>query len=308
MDLRISSWALLVCAALAVARTPAAEPGPEGLGWKLGVAAWSFNRFTLLEAIDQTAALGLKRLELFEGQRISTNSDEKLSAALSQTGAELIRQHLTATGVKLTSIYIHSLPTNEIACRQAFELCGRLGLETIISEPPPEALNLIERLCDQTDVRVAIHNHSRGLSRYWDPQEVLRVCEGRSPRLGVCADIGHWQRSRVDPVESVRRLGGRLLALHVKDLNQANTNGHDVVWGTGQGRIAEVLRAVHDLRIKPPLFTVEYEYNWLNNGPEIAQCAKFFARTAAEIEASQPQASNISGSQPGPERLEKQPR
>lgn len=309
MNLRIPSWLLLVCASLAVDVAPAVEPGPEALGWKLGVAAWSFNRFTLLEAVDQTAALGLQRLELFEGQRISTNSNEKLSAALSEAGADLIRQRLAATGVKLTSVYTHSLPTNEVACRQACELCRRLGLKTIISELPPEALDLIERLCDETDVQMAIHNHARGLSRYWDPQEAVRVCEGRSPRLGVCADLGHWQRSGLDPVESVRRVGGRLLALHVKDLNQANTNGHDVVWGTGQGRIADVLRAIHDLNIQPPLFNVEYEYHWENNSPEMAQCAAFFRRTVGEIAASQPaQCAKLSGSQPGHETSEQRQR
>lgn len=38
--------------------------------WRLGVAAWSFNRFTFFEMVDRTAELGLRCLEAFAGQRV----------------------------------------------------------------------------------------------------------------------------------------------------------------------------------------------------------------------------------------------
>ena len=63
-----------------------------------------------------------------------------------------------------------------------------------------------------------------------------------SPRIGVCADVGHWQRSGIKPVDGVRTLGRRLLSLHVKDLNESSPNGHDVWWGTGQGDMQLNLR------------------------------------------------------------------
>jgi sugar phosphate isomerase/epimerase len=91
----------------------------------------------------------------------------------------------------LTSLYIHSLPGEEPLCRKAFEFARKLGVETIVSEPAPEAINVIERLADEFGINVAIHDHPKGSSRYWHPQDVLKVCEGRSPRLGACADVGH---------------------------------------------------------------------------------------------------------------------
>ena len=98
---------------------------------------------------------------------------------------------------------------------------------------------------------MAIHNHARGKSRYWHPQEILKVCDGRSPRLGACADLGHWQRSGIKPVEGVRLLGSRLLSFNFKDLNELTPEGHDVPWGTGQGEVAAVLREVQRLGLKP---------------------------------------------------------
>ena len=254
-------------------------------GWRLGPAAWSFNRFTFFEAVDKTAALGLHYIEAFEGQRISPDSDVKMSAEISAEVMEKVRQKLAFAQVKLTSVYIHSLPGSEPECRKPFEFCRKLGIETIVSEPAPEAINVIEKLCDEYRINVAIHNHAQGKSRYWHPQEVLKVCEGRSPRLGACADLGHWQRSGIKPVDGVRLLGSRLISFNFKDLNELSPDGHDVPWGTGQGDVAAVLREVHLLGLKPTIFAIEYEYNWDNNSPEMARCAEFFQRTVADIAA-----------------------
>ncbi|HPU97891.1 MAG TPA: hypothetical protein PLO53_08035, partial [Candidatus Hydrogenedentes bacterium] len=43
-------------------------PTAEALGWRLGCQAYSFNRFTFYEAVDKTAAVGLKWIEAYPGQ------------------------------------------------------------------------------------------------------------------------------------------------------------------------------------------------------------------------------------------------
>jgi sugar phosphate isomerase/epimerase len=261
---------------------------PDPLGWRLGAAAWSFNRLTLFEAVDRTAALGLRYLEAFESQRLRPESEAKLTVDLPDEELARLHAKLAEAKVRLTSVYIHQLPGAEAACRKAFEFCRKLRVETIISEPAPEALNLVEQLCDEYDLKVALHNHPQGSSRYWDPQAVLKACEGRSPRLGACADVGHWQRSGIKPVEGVRALGRRLLSLHVKDLNELGSNGHDVWWGTGQGDVAGLLREIHRLGVSPTLFAIEYEYNYEDNRRDIARCAEFFRDTVARISAADP--------------------
>jgi sugar phosphate isomerase/epimerase len=274
---------------LLLAVSPGARAaGPDDpLGWRCGPAAWSFNRFTFFEAVDKTAALGLHYIEAFEGQRVSKDSDAKIAADLPDPLVARVREKLASAGVKLTSLYIHTLPGDEALARKAFELCRKLGVETIVSEPAPESLNVIEKLCDEFKINVAIHDHPKGQSRYWHPQEVLKVVEGRSPRLGACADIGHWQRSGIRPVDGLKLLGSRLITLHVKDLDKPGPDGHDVPWGTGRGEIAEVLRTVRQLGLRPTLFAIEYEYNWDNNGPDIARCAEFFRQTVAAMAASE---------------------
>ncbi len=262
--------------------------GPERpLGWRVGPAAWTFNRFTFFEAVDKTAALGLHYIEAFEGQKVSKETLEQIGPALSDAALDQVRAKLKGCGVTVTSVYLHHLSSDEADARKAFEFCRKLGAETIVSEPPPEAINVLEKLCDEYAVKLAIHNHPRGSSRYWHPQEVLKVCEGRSPRVGACADVGHWQRSGIRPVDGIRLLGSRLLSLNVKDLNEFGPAGHDVPWGTGKGEMGEMLREIHKLGVRPTLFAIEYEYNWDNNSSEVALCAEFFQKTVAQMASSE---------------------
>jgi sugar phosphate isomerase/epimerase len=262
---------------------PAVEAEVSPRDWRLGIAAWSFNRFTFFEAVDKTAALGLRHIEAFEGQILSPDSDLKIGVDLPDEAIARTKAKLDGAGVRLTSIYIHSVPGEEAQCRRIFEFCRKLGIEAIISEPEPEALDTIERFCEEYGISLAIHNHPEGDSRYWHPREVLKAIEGRSPRIGASADVGHWQRSGITPAEGVRLLGRRILSVHVKDLSERSRQGHDVPWGTGVGDIAGLLEEVHRQQINPVLFAIEYEHNWDNSVPEIEQCVRFFNQQRERI-------------------------
>lgn len=249
----------------------------QKLDGRLGLSAWSFQLFTFFDAVDKTKALELKYIEAYEGQNLDKNSSIKLSRSLSDEAIQKICRKLDEADVTLTSIYIGKVPGDEAGCREVFEFARKLGVKAIISEPAPKDLDTIEKLCDEYAINLALHNHPQGTSLYWHPKEVLKVCKGRSKRIGACGDFGHWQRSGIKPADGVRILGKRLLSVHVKDLNEfGNSKAHDVPWGTGQGELEEALREIDRLGIQPAIFGIEYEYNWKNSMPEIAECVKFF--------------------------------
>src|SRR5690606_14641597 len=88
----------------------------------------------------------------------------------------------------------------------------------------------------------AIHNHPKP-SHYWNPDQVLAAISGASPRVGACADIGHWVRSGLDPIECLKKLEGHIIEFHMKDLNEKGVEeAHDVPWGTGVSNIAGVMK------------------------------------------------------------------
>ncbi len=251
--------------------------------WKLGMQAYSFKEFTFYEAVDKTRALGMHYIEAYPGQRLSKEKpDVKTNHDMSSQDKKLMLQKLREAGVKVTNYGVVPLPNNEVECRKVFNFAREMGIEVIVSEPPEDAFDIIEKLCEEYEINVAIHNHPKP-SRYWDPDTVLKVCRGRSERIGACADTGHWMRSGINPVEAIKKLRGRIISLHFKDLNEFGVRkAHDVIWGTGKGNAKAILTELGRQDFKG-VFSIEYEHNWLNSMPEIAGCVSYFERTAAEL-------------------------
>jgi sugar phosphate isomerase/epimerase len=258
------------------AKSYAAEPTEPD--WRLCIQAWTFNRFTFYEAIDKTKTLGLHYIEAYPGQQLNKEKpDVKFDHNAPAEVREEVKKKLQEAGVKLVNYGVVALPNNEQECRKVFDFAKDMGIETIVSEPPEDAFELVEKLCNEYKINVAIHNHPKP-SHYWDPNTVLGVCKGRGKRIGACADTGHWLRSGLNPLESLKKLEGRIISLHFKDLD----GGHDVVWGTGKCNVKAMLAELAHQNFKG-VFSIEYEYNWENSMPEIAQCIPYFQKTAAEL-------------------------
>ncbi|MCL4202305.1 MAG: sugar phosphate isomerase/epimerase [Pirellulaceae bacterium] len=257
-------------------------PNAEKLGWRLGCQAYSFNRFTFYEAIDKVASLGLHWIEAYPGQRLSQEQpDIQIGESLSTDVRKQIKQRLADKKVQLVNYGVVGLPADEAGCRRTFDFAKDMGIETIVSEPGFDAIDTIEKLCNEYQINVALHNHPKP-SRYWNPDTVLEVSKDRSPRIGACADTGHWMRSELNPVEQLKKLEGRIISFHFKDLNKFGGGAHDVPWGTGAGDVRAMLTEIHRQGVKA-VFSIEYEHNWTTSLPEIAECVKYFDKIAAEL-------------------------
>ncbi|MHC4074793.1 MAG: sugar phosphate isomerase/epimerase family protein [Planctomycetota bacterium] len=249
--------------------------------WRIAVQAYTFKKFTFFEAVEKTSSLGLHYIDAWRKQKISDDIDIKFIDMSPHIRGQ-VRAKLAEAGVRLLNYGVVPLPNDEIECRQVFDFARDLGAETIISEPPTEALDLIERLCKEYQIPVAIHNHPTP-KLYWNPDTVLEACKGRSKWIGVCADTGHWMRSGINPVEALKKLEGRILVVHLKDLNEFGIRqAHDVPWGTGKADIKAILTEL-DRQDFNGVFTIEYEYNWENSVPEISKCIKYFKKTSRQL-------------------------
>ncbi|MHC4638576.1 MAG: sugar phosphate isomerase/epimerase family protein [Planctomycetota bacterium] len=280
---KVFSWLFLlcICSFTAILETGCAVQD-TGENWRLAVSAWSFNKFTFFEAVDKTASLGLAYIEAYEGQRISNDMPQQLNHALPDKVLARIKKKLDSTGVQLINFYIH-WPEDEEKCRKVFEFARKMGIETIVSEPNPQTFDINEKLCDEYGINLAVHNHPQGRSRYWHPKEVLKVCRGRSKRIGACGDVGHWQRSGIRPADAVKMLKGRNICFHVKDLNEfGNPKAHDVPWGTGKGELDAMFGVLNRQNFNG-VFSIEYEYHSKDLVPQIRQCVEYFNRTANRL-------------------------
>lgn len=285
----IAALALLMPAS-AEDRTPA-----EQLGWTLAVHSYTFQKFPIFEAIDKTAAVGAKHMSISgsvnlpaaDGKFVKTST-----IALSAEDAAAITARMKEKGLDTTFVNMGVVKPgiNEAESRKIFDGAKRLGIGVLVAEPEVHdkmeelgpVMDVVEKLAKEYNIKVAIHNHPGPKNFYWNPDTVAAAVKGRSPLLGACADVGHWVRSGLDPVECLKKLEGRVIALHFKDLNETGPKAHDVPWGTGISNTKGMLAELQRQKFKGA-FCVEYETNWENSSPEIAKSVEWFNATCAEL-------------------------
>jgi sugar phosphate isomerase/epimerase len=288
-----ASVLLLAFAPIVVQQAPAPsamrdDAAAEKLGWRLGAQAWTFRDRSAFEAIATAHRLGLKYIELYPGQPVSTDAkDGKVGPEMGDAPLAALKKKLADEQVKAVSFGVCDLPKDEAVARRTFEFAKALGLENLSSEPAPEALDVVAKLADEFKIKVAFHNHPKGSSRYWNPEAVLAAVKGRSALLGSCSDTGHWTRSGLKPVDCLKLLEGRVLELHFKDLGEfGKDSAADVPWGTGKSDARGILAELKRQGFRG-LISVEYE---TGAGAEVeqsvAKCIAFFDATARELAAA----------------------
>lgn len=266
----------VACASLAVA-TPIPDSCKTG-GFAIGCQAWSFNHFSVFEAIDKTAQAGGKVIEFYPGQKLSPGQpDVKFDHNVSDDVIAQVKKHLADRGIKAVSYGVVGIPSDEAGARKVFEFAKKLDLYAVTTESV-DSLDVIEKLVKEYDIHVGIHNHPRQPDnpnyKVWDPNYVLSVVKDRDARIGSTADVGHWVRSGLDPLECLKILQGRIVSSHLKDLNEKSPSAHDVPYGLGVSNVAAVLTELRRQNFMGNI-SVEYEYNWDNNVYDAAQCIGF---------------------------------
>ncbi len=171
---------------------------------------------------------------------------------------------------------------------RVFAFAKVMGIPAITIEPPdhsPEALDKIEKMIKKYNIKVGIHNHPKRADNpgyvYWNPDSVLAMVKGRDTRFGLTCDTGHWLRSGVNPLEALKKAEGRIISLHLKDLNEFGVrDAHDVPFGTGVADIGGILKELKRQNFRGNI-SIEYESNWENNVPEIRQCLDFVRKAGS---------------------------
>ena len=140
---------------------------------------------------------------------------------------------------------------------------------------------MVDRLAGEYGIRVAIHDHPKP-ARYWDPEHTYDVIKDLK-NVGYCADLGHWKRSGLEPVVVLEKYGDRVFSSHFKDLvpNAGGKGGwHDVPWGTGESRAADMLAVLKQKGFHGPI-AIEYETTW--DVPTLQKCVDFFNEQANKL-------------------------
>jgi inosose dehydratase len=236
----------------------AANPYP---GFKVGVQSYCFRNFDLDGALKNTQELGLKNIEFYSKHASHTMTPEQLNE---------VKAKLKKAGIRVVAYGVVGFGGDEEANEKIFKFAQEMGIKVITADPAPESFASLDKLVKKYNIKVAIHNHGPG-SRYSSLEDVLNAIEGHDRRIGACIDNGHFQRSGVDAAEATKKLGKRVHAVHLKDLNAEN---HDQVLGQGAADIPAFLEALKEVGFNGPL-NLEYEIEPDNPVPSMKKCLEY---------------------------------
>src|SRR5436305_11095229 len=128
------SIALNLCVVLTSMLIPAtvsAEKIPDDYkigSFALGCQAYTFNRFSVFEAIEKTAQAGGRVIEFFPGQKLSPGQpDVKWDHDASAEIIQKVKDKLTQHHLKAVNYGVVGIPKDEAGARKVFEFARKLG-------------------------------------------------------------------------------------------------------------------------------------------------------------------------------------
>jgi sugar phosphate isomerase/epimerase len=252
---------------------PIPQPALTAAGFGISVQCWSFNRFTLFEAIEKAAAAGVGGVEVFPGQKLGgEHGDLKFGPDLPDDKIQAVLDHLKANNLSAYNFGVTGISKVEAEARKVFELAKKMSLYGVTTESL-EALDTLEKLAKEYDIKVCFHNHPKP-TKLWNPDTVWKAIDGRHKNIGYCADIGHWATSGLNPLDVIKKIAPRVHAFHMKDRESIEKWSHDRPFGTGIIDNIAILDEVRKHGFAGNV-SIEYEHNWETNLPEVAQCAGY---------------------------------
>jgi len=263
-----AAWPLLS----RVADASPAAPG-KNAPLKLGLASYSMREFTLDQALDMAKQMGVKYMTFKDVHVPRTDPPEKTRA---------LRAKIEAAGITIMGGGTITIPNDPAQIKKEFEYAKNAGFPLIYTDPEPAALDTIEKMVKEYDIRCVIHNHGPEDKRWPRPQDAYAAIKSRDKRLGLCIDVGHTTRTGTDPVRACRECRDRLYDMHVKDLLAATDKESQTEVGRGVLDFPGLFKTLIEIGYQGQV-GLEYEINAKNPLPGMIESMAYMRGVLAAV-------------------------
>jgi len=178
-------------------------------------------------------------------------------------------------GVEIVSLGVCTIKGDEAEDRKSFELGKIAGVKFMSVNFPimatPGAYRVAERLAEEYDVRLGIHNHG---GQHWlgNKDTLTRVFSETNERIGLCLDTGWFIDARHTPEDMVRAFKDRLYGMHLKDFVYKRVRKpEDVALGEGLLDVPAFVAALREVDYDG-FCVLEYEGDPENPVPALKRC------------------------------------
>ena len=222
-----------------------AKPAPL----KLGIQSYTLRDRTfakMLQAMHDD--LKLHYVELYMLHLFPNSPPPILEAA---------RQKLAAANVKAMSFGVVGFTNDHDENRKVFEFAKAMGMSNISADPNPDSFDSLDKLVDEYNITVAIHDHGPD-HRYGKISQIWDAVKDHNPKIGLCNDTGHFIRAGQDPLEACEKFKDRLYAVHLKDFKSKGSDWEDCALGDGKLKLDPIIQWLLAHRFAGGAF-IEYE-------------------------------------------------
>jgi sugar phosphate isomerase/epimerase len=256
-------------------RLRAADASAWG-GWQIGVQSYSLREFNVHDAVRHIQGMGIHFVEFYSKHLDLNASDDKIAE---------VRKLLEEADIKLNAHGVNSFTKDHEANRKIYAFAKKAGIRNITANPSPDSFDSLGKLCEEFDIRIAIHNHGPK-DRYNKISDVVNALKDRHPHIGACVDTGHFIRSKEDPVKAVRELKGRVFAVHLKDDEKQDGGTHNVILGKAHLDVPGMFQALKETHFpKDGSISLEYEANPANPIDDMKACLAVVKEAVAKTPA-----------------------
>jgi sugar phosphate isomerase/epimerase len=250
--------------------------------WKFGVALWTFHTVSFPAGLDLVDSSGLKYIEPNTFTKLGPDFNDSSMMQLSAGGIQKLRKMIAEKGLKCESLYI--VGGKDInTWKKQLDIAKGLGAHFVTTEPPLDMWNSIDSLAGVYGIKVAIHEHWKGMSHYWNPDTTLMALKGH-PNFGVCADLGHWPKSGINPLDAIKKLNGHIISIHLKDIAAYNDPKLvDVPVGTGVVDFPAIFKELKKQGFEGYIYIERDATDQPNNLPSVVKEIKYYKEQVGKL-------------------------
>ena len=246
-------------------QTSALDSGHPSDALRLGVAGYTYRKFSIDETLSALQGLGIKYLSVKDFWLPLDASVEQMAA---------FREKCASYGVDpyiLGPIYMSSPEQVE----QAFAYAARYGAGMFIGVPSYEVLDLVVAKVRETGIKVAVHTHGPDLPDLFpDIRVVVEKVGDPSLGIGCCMDLAHSFRYGSDPAQDILTYADWIWDIHIKDVTAPSKAGVAKEMGRGGMNIPAIIRSLRQIGYQG-VVSIEYEGSENNPTPAVAETAGY---------------------------------
>ncbi len=244
------------------------------MSFPLGIQSYCFRKYKDISGLtDALKQAGLQYVEIWPGHVSFELSRKEINQALNE---------IQNTGITVSSYGQVTFKNDEETARKAFNFAREAGIKAITANPDPEAYKLLDGLCEEYGVNLAVHNHGRN-HRYGTSAQLEEMLSRTSNRFGICLDTAWFFDAGEDPFTVLDKYRDRLYGVHLKDFGfDDEGKAYDVIIGEGKLDLPRFMKALADIEYSGYL-SIEYEGDADNPIPNTVRCVQAVKGAIDEI-------------------------